>query len=151
MFNIATDSAGLVTQITLKDTYVDDQGYLRRRQTKFSLCELSAFCRLYLRPKPKTNAWNTSAWQITKPHLLAISRFAQTHQADFILTLIPKADLADDSIRQILIDFADTRNIKFVDFLPHLRPSDYDPFDRHWNQAGHQLAAQVFYEYFLSL
>jgi hypothetical protein len=148
MFNIATDSAGLATKLSLKDTYVDGQGYLRRRQTKFSLCELSAFCRLYLRPKSKTSNWDSSAWQITQKHLLAISQLAQGR---FILTLIPEASNFDTPLRQLLIDFATANKIKLIDFTPQLDPSMYDDFDRHWNQAGHQLAAQVLYEYLLSL
>lgn len=27
----------------------------------------------------------------------------------------------------------------------------YDSFDQHWNQAGHQLAAQILYDYLLSI
>lgn len=151
MFNIASDAAGLVTNLTLKDTYIDDQGYLRRSQAHFSLCELSAFCRLYLRPKPKISDWNSPAWQITKAHLLAINQLAQTHQAQFTLTLIPEALLIDTPIHQILIDFAQTSNIKFIDFFPKINQADYDSFDRHWNLTGHQLAAQILYEYLLSL
>ena len=148
MFNIATDSAGLATKLTLKDTYVDDQGYLRRQQTRFSPCELSAFCRLYLRPKPKVYSWNSQAWEIPRRHLLAMS---QMTQAQFILTLIPQASLIDDPVRQILLDFAKTNNIVIIDFTPQLDSSMYDNFDRHWNQVGHKQAAQVLYEYLLSL
>lgn len=148
MFNIATDSAGLATQLTLKDTYVDSVGYLRRIATHFSLCELSAFCRLYLRPKPKVYSWNSQAWEITRRHLLAMS---QMTQAQFILTLIPPASLIDDPVHQILLDFASQNNITVIDFTPQLDSSMYDNFDHHWNQSGHERAAEVLYEYLLSL
>lgn len=148
MFNIATDSAGLATQLTLKDTYVDSAGYLRRIATHFSSCELSAFCRLYLRPKPKVSSWNSQAWEITRRHLLAMS---QMTQAQFILTLIPQASLIDDPVRQILLDFASQNNIAVIDFTPRLDSSMYDKFDQHWNQSGHERATEVLYEYLLSL
>jgi len=151
MFNIATDSAGLATKLTLKDTYVDNQGYLRRIRSHFSLCDLSAFCRLYLRPKSKSINWDSTAWQITQRHLLAIKSLAENNRSQFILTLIPEASLVDSPIHQILLDFAQTNNLKLIDFTPGLDRSMYDTFDRHWNQAGHQLAAQVLYEYLLSL
>ncbi len=151
MFNIQTDSQGLAQKLDLKDTYVDSQGYLRRPQTHFSLCELSAFCRLYLRPKQITSSWNSQAWQVTRLHLLAIKNLAQNHQAQFILTLIPEFSLADNPVRQILVDFSESNKIKFIDFLPQLSQSSYDSFDHHWNLVGHQLADKTLYEYLLSL
>ncbi len=151
MFDIATDSAGLATKLTLKDTYVDTKGYLRRLQTHFSFCELSAFCRLYLRPKPEASNWDSQSWQITQAHLLAINQLAQTHQAEFILTLIPQASQIDTPVHQILIDFAHSHNLTLIDFTPIFNQSMYDSFDQHWNQAGHQLAAQILYDYLLSI
>lgn len=151
MFNVTVDAAGLATKLTLKDTYVDAHGYLRRRQTHFSLCELSAFCRLYLRPKPVVANWDSQAWQLTRQHLLAIKRLAALHQSQFILTLIPEAANFDTPVHQLLLDFAAQNNIKLIDFTPMINLSMYDTLDRHWNESGHQKAAQVSYEYFLSL
>lgn len=148
MFNIATDSAGIATQLTLKDTYVDSAGYLRRIATHFSLCELSAFCRLYLRPKPKVSSWNSQAWEITRRHLLAINQLTQNRP---ILTFIPEATNFDTPLRQLLLDFAAQNNIPVIDFTPRLDSSMYDNFDQHWNQSGHERAAEVLYEYLLSL
>ena len=146
LFDIQFDAQGLAEKLTLKNTYVDSQGFLQ--STHSGLCDQSYFCRLYLRPlrqRPQSD-FSKPLWQLTQAHLLAIRDLAQTHGSRFMLTITP-AIKPDLFTHQQLIDFATSSDIAFVDLWPQFsQRADrqlYFKADPHWTAAGHELASQV--------
>src|SRR3989344_2658597 len=149
LFNIEFDDGGLAQRLTLKDTYVDPDGFLKPLRTGW--CDQSYLCRVYLRPirdrfTVSRAVFPQKSWQLTQTHLLAIRDLAQTHGSQFMLTITP-AIKPDLFTHQQVIDFATAADLNFVDLWPQFSQRRdrklYFKADPHWTAAGHKLASQV--------
>lgn len=149
LFDIEFDSQNLAQKLNLKDTYVDEVGFLNRKTSslKTRLCDNLALCSYYfrrLKNSPASTLFSLSNWETTKRHLLAIQQLTQQHQVKFLFTLIPAQD--NPSYLPQILDFTRQHQFPTLDFLPEFKASShqlYFPADPHWTPAGHRLAGQL--------
>ncbi len=111
-------------------------------------------------------------WQLSEAALLKAQNLANEHDAILIVLYIPSREhvywplikdiLNDVDVKQLddvetrLANYCQTHNIPYLNLLPEMqeralqaRQMFYFPSDGHWNQHGHQLAAELIYEFLL--
>lgn len=108
------------------------------------------------------------AWQITARAIVGIDRLAERHGARFLLFTVPERIQVDATYRaflgrlypgleletlrvnRALAELAETHGLRFLDLVPAFQrsvdsgagPLHFQMRDRHWNAAGHRLAAR---------
>ncbi|MDH5756980.1 MAG: hypothetical protein OEZ55_09960 [Nitrospinota bacterium] len=107
--------------------------------------------------------WIENAWRKTFENISAMNDWAEGMDAKFILVIIPTKEQiyfqkqvfrsaeAMERPRKRLMEFLESRHIKYVDILPGFRkavaepgtPMLYYKHNTHWNEAGSGRAAQI--------
>lgn len=99
---------------------------------------------------------NSTGWNLTRAILMEIDTVAKANNSETMVVIIPTREQVnknwDSEINEALVDFGKENNITILDLLPEFREHAkngkqlYFEIDRHWNAAGHKLAAELIHD-----
>jgi hypothetical protein len=91
---------------------------------------------------------------ITEHLMSALAESCARHGCGLVVLMMPKIDYGEWPERTaLLLDYLDQQGIAFIDLAPAFRARDEAgvevayPEDHHWNRAGHELAAEILYDW----
>ena len=109
-------------------------------------------------PYPEYDESN-EAWKVTTALFEKFAEEARANGSDFLVVLIPneifvQREVVSDKPHEMLKRFCVEHGIAVLDLLPDLKALEqstgealYFPIDGHWNQRGHQVAANLILDY----